>query len=211
MNKPKLISAATAPARRSNVDRSADATAALMRAGRAQFIEHGFNGAATPRIAAAAGMTRGALYHHFADKIDLFRAVISQEAEAVAAAIRQGTNDTVPPADALLAGTAAYLDAMALPGRARLLLIDAPAVLGRAEVDQLDAQTGRATLREGLQLALGMDSIDDGTLDALAELLSAAFDRAALAQNDGKPTASLHAALELLLRGLLARAPQPTR
>lgn len=106
---------------------------------------------------------------------------------------------------------AVYLEALALPGRARLLLIDAPAVLGRAEPDRPDTQTGRATLREGLQSALGRKSGDDGTLDALVELLSAAFDRAALAQLDGKPGASLRAALELLLRGLLAHAPRPGR
>ena len=55
--------------------RDADSRAALLRAGRELFAERGYAGVGTEEIVARAGVTRGALYHHFADKRDLFRAV----------------------------------------------------------------------------------------------------------------------------------------
>src|SRR5271167_3345259 len=61
--------------RRSQVDRSAATRAALVAAARPLFAEHGFAGVGTETIVAAAGVTRGALYHQFADKTELFEAV----------------------------------------------------------------------------------------------------------------------------------------
>lgn len=190
--------------RRSNEERTRTTQAALVSAARALFVEKGYAATSTPRIATAARVTRGALYHHFADKQALFRAVVEAEAEAVAREIETAApaeEDT--PAAArrqLAAGATAYLDAMAVPGRTRLLLVDAPAVLGAAAADDLDARHARRTLREGLQAAMRADAPGAGVrgadvpgadgpgareLDALTLLLSAAFDRAALASDDG--------------------------
>ncbi len=72
--------------RRSNWERTETMRAALIRARRHLFAKHGFAGTATPDIVAMAGVTRGALYHHFADQEALFDAVIRQEADAVARA-----------------------------------------------------------------------------------------------------------------------------
>src|SRR3954469_6235855 len=112
--------------RRSNRERTEETRAALLAAARKLFIERGYADTATPDIVTAAGVTRGALYHHFADKRALFHAVVEQEAAIVAAEIERAAPDTISPAEALLSGGDAYLDAMRETGRTRLLLLDGP-------------------------------------------------------------------------------------
>lgn len=192
------------PARRSNKARTDATRAALMASARSLFVENGYADTGTPAIVAAAQVTRGALYHHFADKADLFRAVLVQEAKAVADEIDRRSARDADPAAALLSGARAYFDAMALPGRSRLLLLDGPAVLGHAQMAAIDRTTGGATLYDGLVAALPPETRDALPLKALAELLSAAFDRAALAIADGQAAADYHAAIQALLSGLLA-------
>ncbi|MBY6155453.1 TetR/AcrR family transcriptional regulator [Vannielia litorea] len=185
------------PARRSNEARTRETREALLVAARNCFVSKGFAATGTPELVAAAGMTRGALYHHFADKTDLFRAVIEAEAEAVAAAIRAAAPADVPVIEALLSGADAYFTAMEAPGRARLLLVEAPAVLGLSELARLDDQTGGATLREALT-ALRLQA----PIPETAQMLSAMFDRAALAIAEGADPALYRAALAHLLNAL---------
>ncbi|WP_193188172.1 TetR/AcrR family transcriptional regulator [Nisaea sediminum] len=186
--------------RRSNRERTEETRAALLSAGRALFIAHGYAGTGTPEIVKAANVTRGALYHHFRDKEDLFRAVIEREAETVSAEIeRSGTRATSPLA-ALKAGSKAYFDAMALPGRARLLLLDGPAVLGPEEMSRIDRETGGRSLLDGLAALFGEAA--DGNTEALADMLSAAFDRAALAIAHGHSRPEYETAMNRLLDAL---------
>lgn len=151
---------------------------ALIAAGRELFIEKGYAETSTPEIVAAANVTRGALYHHFEDKAALFRAVIVVESERVAEHINMATQDCTSATQALDTGTDAYLDAMMVPGRTRLLLIDGPAVLGREAMDAIDAETAGGTIVVGLSAALGREP--DARMEAQGRLLSAAFERAAL-------------------------------
>lgn len=188
-------------ARRSNRERTESTRAALIAAARALFVEKGYAETSTPEVVARAAVTRGALYHHFADKADLFRAVVAGEAHQVAEHIRQETGEIADDMDGLLKGADAFFAAMAAPGRARLLLLDGPAELGRAEMDRLDEQAGRAELREGLRLVMAAE-VGEEELDALAELLAAAFDRAALAIADGRPATPYRAAIRRLLAAL---------
>ncbi|MBY4947357.1 TetR/AcrR family transcriptional regulator [Cupriavidus respiraculi] len=180
---------------RSNRERTEATRGALLAAARAAFIDKGYAATSTPAIVAAAGITRGALYHHFADKQDLFRAVLEEEARAVAAEIEAAAPNTRSARKALVAGSKAYLDAMTVPGRTRLLLIDGPAVLGSAEIFALDEAHAGRTLREGLEAALGDGPSPPVTVDALATLLSAAFDRAALAIDAGGDAVAIRAAM----------------
>ncbi|WP_141387383.1 helix-turn-helix domain-containing protein [Cellulosimicrobium cellulans] len=244
--------------RRTNAERTLATRTALVTAARELFVDPGYAAASTPQIAAAAHVTRGALYHHYTDKRDLFRAVVEAEAEAVAREIEARTAplgsvheaaaasatrtapraSDAPPAprprhapdapdapDArgmLVEGARAYLDAMAVPGRTRLLLVDAPAVLGAAEADALDARHARRTLRAGLAAAIDTtpddaapgetaadDVAHDDRLDALTLLLSAAFDRAALALDGGAPPGPVRAAVTELVDRVCA--PRTTR
>ncbi|MCM3606073.1 TetR/AcrR family transcriptional regulator [Cupriavidus pauculus] len=179
----------------SNQLRTQATRAALLGAARRLLIEKGYAATSTPEIAAAAGITRGALYHHFADKQDLYRTLLEDEARAVADEIERAAPHDVPIRDALIAGSLAYLKAMRVPGRTQLLLIDGPAVLGAAEIFALDARHAGRTLREGLRAAVGHGLADDAPADALAALLSAAFDRAALEIAAGADAASFEAAI----------------
>lgn len=111
---------------RSNKARSEAMRQTLIDAARSLFVEKGYAETATPDIVDKAGVTRGALYHHFADKKALFRAVVEREAADVAAAIEDTSLPENSPRAAVLAGTRRYFDAMAVQGRTRLMLLDGP-------------------------------------------------------------------------------------
>ena len=183
--------------RRSQKDRTDAMRAALIAAARDLFVRNGFAATGTPEIVAAAGVTRGALYHHFADKETLFDAVIRNEAEAIASVVRQVDYSGLSPIDALIRGGEAFLAAMQVAGRTRLLLIEAPAVLGPERLVEIDSETGARTLAEGLAIAGCGD-------EALAQLLSAAYDRAALAIVQGGEPDAWRSALMRLVRGAVA-------
>ncbi|WP_370676907.1 TetR/AcrR family transcriptional regulator [Pleomorphomonas sp. PLEO] len=192
--------------RRSNRDRSETTRAALIARARALFVEKGYAGTSTPDIAEAAGVSRGALYHQFDDKHALFVAVIAAEYRAATEAIEAGAAETTDAEEALLAGGDAYLTAMRAEGRTRLLLIEAPAVIGVKEARDMDAASAAATLLQGLQAARTNAPSPNGPpeeLAATADLLSAAFDRAALAIDRGGDEAVYRQAIAGLVRGAL--------
>lgn len=184
---------------RTNRERTEATRGALLAAARTLFVDKGYADTSTPEIAAMAGITRGALYHHFEDKRALFRAVLEEEARAVADEIERAAPATRSPRRALLAGSQAYLDAMTVAGRTRLLLIDGPAVLGVADTLALDEAHAGRTLRDGLAAALDGRIAAPVTVDALATLLSAAFDRAALAIDAGADRDAIRAAIIRLI------------
>ncbi len=189
--------------RRTNRDRTEATRRDLIAAARKLFTEKSYAETSTPEIVAAAGVTRGALYHHFADKQALFQAVVEQEAAEVAAEIESASPASLPPREALLAGSEAYLQAMRTPGRTRLLLLDGPAVLGRAGMDEIDARHGNRTLREGLVATMDSGAMKALPADALTGLLAAMFDRAALAIDAGAPAGDYRQTLITLIDGLM--------
>ena len=184
-------------------ERRAATRTALMEAGRALFVEKGFGGTGTPEIVRAAGVTRGALYHHFADKADLFRAVALAEAEAVAEVVA-GATGGLGLAEGLEAGTTAYLDAMQAPGRARIMLVEAQAALGPEEALVLLRSDGTGALEEAFR------HVPDGEREALVDLLSAAFDRAALRISEGAERGAVEAAVLRVLRGAVGNGSTRT-
>ena len=191
-----------AAASRTNEARSRETRAALIAAARTVFAAKGYASAGTPEIVRAAGVTRGALYHHFADKEALFRAVLEAETRAVGAAIDAGAGAAGTAFEALHAGARAFHRAMAEPGRVRLLLIDGPAALGPEVLRKLDEAGAAGTLRDGLQEAADTGEMVEAPIDALAALLSAAFDRAAIDVAEGAESGKYAAALDILIAGL---------
>ncbi len=197
--------------RRTNRDRTEATRTDLIAAARRLFTEKSYAETGTPEIVATAGVTRGALYHHFADKQALFAAVVEQEAAAVAGEIESASPPTLDARDALISGSDAYLAAMRAPGRTRLLLLDGPAVLGRAAMDAIDNRHGNRSLREGLVAAMHARSMKKLPAEALTALLAAAFDRAALAIEAGASADDYRAVLMALIDGLSAAHPQAPR
>jgi len=196
--------------RRSNRERSDNMRIALVEAARELFIEKGYAETTTPEIVAAAGVTRGALYHHFEDKKALFRAVIEREAGMVADEIEIASEAGSGTArGAFVLGTGAYFDAMAERGRTRLLLLDGPAVLGAETIRLIDAAHAGESLMEGLADLFAAHEKTPDQLDILADLLSAAFDRAALAIEAGGSRKdyekAIYALIDCLVGGLAVR------
>ncbi|WP_439502748.1 TetR/AcrR family transcriptional regulator [Aminobacter ciceronei] len=194
--------------RRSNRDRTEATRGDLIAAARRLFTEKSYAETSTPEIVAAAGVTRGALYHHFSDKQALFAAVVEQEAHAVAEEIERAAPVSLGAREALLVGTEAYLRAMQMPGRTRLLLLDGPAVLGRPGMDAIDDRHGNRTLREGLAATMRAGAMRKLPLAPLTSLLAATFDRAALAIDAGAPFADQVEVISALIDGLMT-AEQP--
>lgn len=191
--------------RRTNKDRTEATRQLLLDHARALFVDRGYGETATPDIVEAAGVTRGALYHHFADKKALFAAVAQREAAQVAADIENGAVEGADARSSLLAGASAYFDAMAVPGRSRLLLLEAPAVLGIQGAMALDRQNAEARLKDGLEAFLRDAGQSTGLLEPLTALFSAAFDRAALEIEAGGDRAVLELAIARLIDGLVSR------
>jgi len=189
--------------RRTQAERRTETRKALLEAARALIVEKGYAETGTPEIVKAAAVTRGALYHHFADKADLMRALVLQESAAIAAEINAGTDAGQTPLEAFMAGATAYFSAMSVPGRAKIMLLEGPAVLGLAEMAEIDRQTGGATLLEGLRHAERRGALSGIPLEPLADLLSSAFDRAALAIANGGDRRAYEESTRKLLAGVL--------
>lgn len=189
--------------RRTQAARRAETRKALLEAARALIVEKGYAETGTPEIVRAAEVTRGALYHHFADKADLMRALVLQESAAIADEINARTGTGQSPLEAFMTGAAAYFSAMSVPGRAKIMLLEGPAVLGLAEMAEIDRQTGGATLLEGLRHAARQGALTGIPLEPLADLLSSAFDRAALAIANGGDRQAYEEATRKLLVGVL--------
>ena len=162
-------------------DRTASTRAALVSAARALFAEHGFAAVGTERIVRAAGVSRGALYHHFTDKTELFAAVL----EAVEADILREINATISatskdPIDGMIAGTDAWLDACAEPEVQRIVLLDAPAVLGWERWREVELRHSLGLVENLLSQAMAVGRIRRRPLRLLAHIVIGALDEAAL-------------------------------
>ncbi|KQY40481.1 TetR/AcrR family transcriptional regulator [Rhizobium sp. Root483D2] len=191
--------------RRTNKERTESMRLMLMAAARTLFVAKGYTETATPEIASAAGVTRGALYHHFEDKKALFAAVVAEEARQVGAGIAAGSENTSNARDALLDGARGYFDAMAVPGRTRLLLLDGPAILGLRSLQDIDQEHAEGSLKAGLSDLFAAGGKDLALLDVFTQLLSAAFDRAALAIEAGAQRKDYESAIAALIDGIAVK------
>lgn len=202
-----------APPHQSKHDaRTAATRAALVEVARPLFAERGFEAVPAEELVAAAGLTRGALYHHFGGKPGLFDAVHEQLHAEVAARIARAAGRVADPWEALVAGCEAFLDACTDAEFQRIALIDAPAVLGWERWRAVDAAHGMGLLRQGLEEAMEAGAIAPRTpaaLDALAHLLSGAMNEAGLwiarSPSSARARRAAGAELRTLLEALRAR------
>ncbi|NDL60178.1 TetR/AcrR family transcriptional regulator [Phytoactinopolyspora mesophila] len=154
-------------------------TRALVAEARRLFAEHGYAHVSLAQIVDATGVTKGALYHHFSGKDDLFRAVLLQIHEEVAAKVADAAAD----ADAwtqLVAGCCTFLAASTEPGIHQIMLVDAPSVLGWGAWRELDASTSMKQLEMGLTQLMAEGIIVQQPVRPLVHLLSGAMNEAAL-------------------------------
>jgi len=166
--------------RRSQAERRASTRAALVAAGRELFAASGYAGAGQEEIVERAGVTRGALSHHFGTKHGLFRAVVEsveQDLTArIAVAAMQGDN----PVEHLRFGCLAFLDAALDPAVRRIVLLDAPAVLGWQAWREMETVYGLGLVSEALEHCMEAGLLPRRPVAPLAHLLLAALNEAAM-------------------------------
>lgn len=178
--------------------------ATLLRAARELFTEHGYGGVGTEEIVRRAKLTRGALYHHFADKKDLFRAVHEQmEGEVMEAIGARMAAAEADPFALLVVGTRAYLDVCTDPAITRVTLIDAPSVLGWEEWREIDMRHGLGIVIAGLQGGMEAGVLRPQPVRPLAHLLLGAMGEAGMVIANAADPAAARAEVEPALLGLL--------
>jgi AcrR family transcriptional regulator len=197
------------PVRRRKAEQSEATRAALIAAARPLFAARGFAGVGTEEIVRAANVTRGALYHHFAGKQDLFRAVYEEVERELVERIAGQALSARDPFQALKAGAQAFLDACEDPAVQRVALLDAPAVLGWEQWREIGLRYGFGLVEGTLQAAMDADLIERQPVRPLAHLLLGAIDEGAMlvarADDDGLTRAQVGASVERFLDTLAAR------
>jgi AcrR family transcriptional regulator len=165
-------------------DRSTATRARLVKAARQLFEKRPYADVATEEIVRLARVTRGALYHHFADKRDLFRAVHEQmEAElmdSITHELADAAQTIDDPVEVLQVGVRTYLDACTDPSFARITLIDAPSVLGWAEWRRIDEKHALRLIVVGLEGAMAAGALRRQPVQPIAQLLLATMGEAGL-------------------------------
>jgi AcrR family transcriptional regulator len=169
-------------ARRTQAERTAATRALLIGAARKLFAEKGFAEVSTQAIVAAAGVTRGALYHQFDDKVGLFAAVYEEvERDLVVEIARQiGEAQPPDPLEAMRMGARLFLDGCVAADVARIVLIDAPAVLGWDRWRAVGVKYGLGVIEGMLAHAIAEGAIPEQPLRPTAHVLLGALDEAAL-------------------------------
>ncbi|MFB4298009.1 TetR/AcrR family transcriptional regulator [Actinomadura sp. NTSP31] len=164
-------------------EKSEATRAHLIAAARALFAERGYAAVGTPEIVGRAGSSRGAMYHHFKDKKDLFRAVyeqLQQELIEEISAEIDGLGGTDPMA-ALEGGVRTYLRSCVESDTARIGLVEAPSVLGWAEWREIDQRYALGVVTAGLELGRAAGLLrDDVPLRTLAHVVLAGLGEAGL-------------------------------
>jgi AcrR family transcriptional regulator len=192
---------------KSQAARSAATRAKLVRAGRQLFARRGFAAVATEQIARRAGVTRGALYHHFADKEDLFLAVYEDVERELTERVAGELAGASGPLQAMQRASGLFLDACQTPEVQRIVLLDGPAVLGWERWREVAERYGLGLTETALAAAMQAGEIETMPTRPLAHLLMGALDEAAMmVARQPQLRAEVGAALTRLLDGLIPRA-----
>jgi AcrR family transcriptional regulator len=155
-------------------ERTETTTALLLEAGRELFAEDGYAATSLDAVVAKAGVTKGALYHHFSGKRDLFAAVFAGEQVKLSAAIVAEYQRREEPWEAFEAGAVAFVEACQEPGVQRIFLLDAPSALGWETIRELESSSLKM-MELGIQRAIDAGSIERRPVEPLAHLLFGAL------------------------------------
>jgi AcrR family transcriptional regulator len=192
--------------RRSQHERTETTRAALMASARTLFVEHGYLNVSAAQIAAASGVTRGAMYHHYADKQDLFRAVFEQLEVEITRDIQEALDAAPDLLTSIPMGLALFLDVCERPEVVQIGLTDAPAVLGWQEWRQIEARHGLGILTAMMERAAaeGLLRSPAEAVPTLAQIVLSSMIEAALLIAHADDRASVRATCQQSLLILLA-------
>lgn len=200
------------PVKGQRLERGDATRALLLEVARSMFGARGYAATSLDDVVAAAGVTKGALYHHFRNKEQLFRAV----ADVVKRDTTAQLSDIFlfpDPVESLVAGCTAMLDAYLEPSTRQIVWLDAPAVLDPAEYRELQARYEPVFLRAALRRAMRTGHVDELPLRALASMLVGAVGEAcgyvASAAEPSVARADVLRTLARLIQGLRSPTGQP--
>jgi AcrR family transcriptional regulator len=188
--------------------RSASTRAKLIKAARTLFARSGYAEVATEEIVRRAGVTRGALYHQFPTKEDLFLAVYEQVEQELTESVSGLLDVQASPFAAMRAGIRVFLEACRAPDVQRIVLIDGPAVLGWERWREVAERYGLGLMEAAISAAIEAGEIESLAAGPLAHLLMGALDEAALlVVRDPAATEAVATTFERLLDGLRRGTP----
>jgi AcrR family transcriptional regulator len=201
---PSLVQARTRKA-----EQAAETRNLLVQAARELFGERGFASTSIDEIAERVGVTTGGVYHHFADKRELFRAVheeIERElAEAIIRGIEARSGAKANAWEQVRAGGQAFLDACMDPGVQHVIMLEAPSVLGWDSQRDI-ARYGLGLIRQGLERSIKQGLIEPQPVEPLAHLLRAALTEGGMllarAEDQKDAREEIGAAVDRLIDGL---------
>jgi len=182
----------------------------LLQIARDQFAEHGYAGTSLEAIVQAANMTRGAVYHHFRNKQELFRCVLADIHQEVSARIEQGAAESDDVWEQLKLGCRAFILAAVEPRNQRIMLIDGPSILGGDVWREMDHAHSMRLLHAQLELMQQQGWFNDLSIEALTHFISGGLNETAirLALQPDLPSSlqEAMAMIDALLEGLRLRS-----
>lgn len=161
-------------------ERRAATRSAVLDAAQSLFSEHGYGATSVSDVLARAGVSRGALYHHFAAKDDVLAAVFLQVSTDTIRAASARVKASASPRQALVDGCLAWLDAATEPATAQILLVDGPNELGWERSRTLEESTSLGVMRASVRAAVEAGELHAPSVDLTARLLNAMLAEAAL-------------------------------
>jgi AcrR family transcriptional regulator len=179
---------------------------------RGLFAELGFAGATTSRIAKSAGLTEGAFFHHFKDKKALFAEVVRNLQRELAQAVNTRRQKSEDPFERFIIGARASIELSQSPEYLRLVLIEAPTILGGENWREIDAVTSLSVIEPALVAIAGRDQIDPTDLRPIALMVLGLLNETAfaLARHDDQITIDdVIDILEVSIRDWLIRLDKP--
>ncbi|MBX8689910.1 TetR family transcriptional regulator [Mycobacterium sp. 20091114027_K0903767] len=196
------------PGPRTQAERTRATIDQILVVARERFAADGYDNTFVDNVAERAGMTKGALYHHFEGKRGLFAAVFENEQRAIGEAVNRAARGTKDSWQRFLRGCRGFFDAVLDPGVQRITLIDAPAVLGWEAMRDLEDEHVTSLLRLGLAQVIADGHLPEQRVEPLAHLLRGAMCEAAMtvarSSDPERESRDSMAALERLLNGIAA-------
>lgn len=173
------------------------------------FAEHGYEGTSIETVLSAAGVSRGALYHHFAGKEALFEAVVEAVSDRVTAELTEAIRDCRDPVDAMRTAALAWVSLAGDPVIQRIVLVDAPSVLGWDRWRAMDDGRTLGTLRIMLRAVSDSGRLPAELVGPFAHMILAALDEISLVTARAADSRAAVAEGRMAVEALLDRLLRP--
>jgi AcrR family transcriptional regulator len=189
--------------RRTQAERSEATQSALIATGRQLFADRGYAGVGTEEIVSAAGVTRGALYHHFDGKAGLFQAVFEQIEAELAQRFANEALSEPDPWDAMVAGLELFLEVCREPEVRQIALLDAPSVLGWTAWREIESRYSLGLIQLGLKNLIDAGITEPQPIDPLAHAILGMLTEAGLYVAGADDAGAARDEMGQVLRGML--------